>query len=114
MLRGQNKNRQGWSLASSRSGYALASLLLMSTVAHGSADGAAVPVPPAGESPEQASRLTWAAPDFGSDRFIARGQTTYVWQRKYSFDYQRIVNPGYNADRHGPVHVVGGRIHVEF
>ena len=29
-------------------------------------------------------------------------------------DYQRVANPGYNADRHGPVNIVGGRVHVEF
>jgi high affinity Mn2+ porin len=88
MLRGQNKNRQGWNLAWSRSGCALASLLLMSTVVHGSGDLdlAAVPVPSTGESPDQATRLTRVAPDIASDRFIARGQATYVWQRKYSFD----------------------------
>jgi hypothetical protein len=29
-------------------------------------------------------------------------------------DYQRVVNPGFNADRHGPVHLLSGRLHVEF
>ncbi len=30
-----------------------------------------------------------------------------------SFDYQRIVNPAYNADR-GPVNIYGLRLHLEF
>ena len=29
-------------------------------------------------------------------------------------DYQFIVNPGYNKDRSGPIHVVAVRLHVEF
>ncbi|GAC1588506.1 MAG: hypothetical protein NVS3B25_05200 [Hymenobacter sp.] len=29
-------------------------------------------------------------------------------------DYQLVVNPGYNRDRSGPVHVVAVRLHVEF
>ena len=29
-------------------------------------------------------------------------------------DYQQITNPGYNADRRGPVRVFGGRVHLEF
>ena len=29
-------------------------------------------------------------------------------------DYQFILNPGYNRDRRGPVHVAGVRLHVEF
>jgi high affinity Mn2+ porin len=32
---------------------------------------------------------------------------------KISFDYQFVVNPGYNADR-GPVNVFAGRFHTEF
>jgi high affinity Mn2+ porin len=31
-----------------------------------------------------------------------------------SFDYQLVVNPGYNKDRQGPVHVFGFRGHVAF
>src|SRR5260370_846258 len=30
-----------------------------------------------------------------------------------TFDYQFIVNPGYNADR-GPVSIFSGRLHAEF
>jgi high affinity Mn2+ porin len=31
----------------------------------------------------------------------------------FTLDYQNITNPGYNADRHGPVNVFGGRLHIE-
>jgi hypothetical protein len=31
-----------------------------------------------------------------------------------SLDYQLIINPAYNMDRKGPVHVPGVRVHVEF
>jgi len=30
-----------------------------------------------------------------------------------SFDYQFVLNPGYNKDRHGPVHIFGLRGHIE-
>lgn len=30
-----------------------------------------------------------------------------------TFDYQMVLNPGYNKDRHGPVHVFGLRGHIE-
>jgi high affinity Mn2+ porin len=29
-------------------------------------------------------------------------------------DYQLVINPAYNRDRRGPVHVVAIRLHVEF
>ena len=29
-------------------------------------------------------------------------------------DYQLVINPAYNRDRRGPVHVVAVRLHVEF
>lgn len=29
-------------------------------------------------------------------------------------DYQLLTNPGYNADRPGPVHMLAGKVHVEF
>ncbi len=31
----------------------------------------------------------------------------------FTLDYQQIKNPGYNADRHGPVSVCGARLHLE-
>ncbi|ULU27775.1 carbohydrate porin [Dyella terrae] len=30
-----------------------------------------------------------------------------------SFDFQQVTNPGYNADRKGPVRIFGGRLHFE-
>ena len=30
-----------------------------------------------------------------------------------TLDFQQITNPGYNADRRGPVRIIGGRIHLE-
>jgi high affinity Mn2+ porin len=36
--------------------------------------------------------------------------TGFFW---FSFDYQLVVNPGYNRDRMGPVHVFGFRGHLE-
>lgn len=31
----------------------------------------------------------------------------------FTLDFQQINNPGYNADRHGPVRIIGGRLHWE-
>jgi hypothetical protein len=31
-----------------------------------------------------------------------------------TLDHQRVVNPGFNADRHAPVHFPSGRLHIEF
>ncbi len=31
----------------------------------------------------------------------------------FTLNYQQIANPGYNADRHGPVKIIGGRFHIE-
>ena len=64
----------------------------------------------------------------GLGGFLGDGQLNYTREQDYEVyysalvyrgvhltaDYQRIVNPGYNADRHGPVHMVSGRVHVEF
>jgi high affinity Mn2+ porin len=64
----------------------------------------------------------------GLGGFLGDGQLNYTREQDYeayysalvyrgvhlTADYQRIVNPGYNADRHGPVHMVSGRVHVEF
>jgi len=47
----------------------------------------------------------------------AVAETYYLCQPmkgvQFTVDYQRIANPGYNADRHGPVNIVGGRFHWE-
>ena len=64
----------------------------------------------------------------GLGGFLGDGQLNYTREQDYeayysalvyrgvhlTADYQRIVNPGYNADRHGPVHMVSGRVHLEF
>ena len=31
----------------------------------------------------------------------------------FSLNIQQITNPGYNAERRGPVRIFGGRFHVE-
>jgi high affinity Mn2+ porin len=64
----------------------------------------------------------------GLGGFLGDGRLNYTREQDYeiyysalvyrgvhlTLDYQRVVNPGYNADRHGPVHMVGGRVHFEF
>jgi high affinity Mn2+ porin len=64
----------------------------------------------------------------GLGGFIGDGQLNYAKEQNYEIyysaliyrgvhltgDYQRIVNPAYNADRHGPVNIVGARLHIEF
>lgn len=84
----QKSSGRSLSLTWSRRGFAFLSLLLTSAVAHGSTDIAlaAVPVPPSPEDPEQASRLRLSTAESAEDRFIARGQSTYVWTRKFGFD----------------------------
>ena len=51
---------------------------------------------------------------YGRERVL---EAYYSWQVRQgawvTFDLQQIVNPGYNADRRGPVNVIGGRLHVE-
>jgi hypothetical protein len=50
-----------------------------------------------------------------SSRQAVQRLENYVrWAIVIQRDYQRVVNPGYNADRHGPVQMVGGRNHFEF
>jgi hypothetical protein len=44
------------------------------------------------------------------DVFYSLNLKKAIW---LSADYQRIWNPGYNADR-GPVDLFGGRVHAEF
>jgi hypothetical protein len=64
----------------------------------------------------------------GLGGFIGDGQLNYAKEQNYEIyysaqvyrgvhltgDYQRVVNPAYNLDRHGPVNIVGARVHVEF
>jgi high affinity Mn2+ porin len=77
-----------------------------------------------GLSPEHRDYL--AAGGLGG--FLGDGQLNYTREQNYeayysalvydgihlTVDYQRVVNPGFNADRHGPVHLLSGRLHVEF
>lgn len=42
--------------------------------------------------------------------FYSMNLLNSVW---LSFDYQRLTNPGFNADR-GPVNIFGGRMHAQF
>jgi len=64
----------------------------------------------------------------GLGGFLGDGQLTRygreeVWEAYYnlevvrgvqfSLDFQQITNPGFNADRKGPVRIIGGRIHLE-
>ena len=44
------------------------------------------------------------------DVFYSLNVVSAVW---LSVDYQRIINPAFNADR-GPVDVFGARVHAEF
>ena len=37
----------------------------------------------------------------------------FVKGLNFTLDFQRIANPGYNADRRGPVRILGGRLHWE-
>jgi len=32
----------------------------------------------------------------------------------FTLDFQQIANPGFNADRHGPVYIFGSRVHAAF
>ncbi len=50
------------------------------------------------------------APENVGELFYSFNLLKAVW---LTADYQRIYNPGFNADR-GPVDVVGGRVHAEF
>ena len=45
------------------------------------------------------------------ESFFSRRLAKALWA---SLDYQRIRNPGYNADRAGPVDVWSLRLHTEF
>jgi carbohydrate-selective porin OprB len=51
------------------------------------------------------------APEMVVDAFYSFNLLRAIW---LTADYQRIWNPGFNADRAGPVDILGGRVHVEF
>jgi high affinity Mn2+ porin len=50
------------------------------------------------------------APERGFEAYYNIGVTKFFW---LTLDYQRVVNPAYNADR-GPVNIYGFRVHAEF
>ena len=53
-------------------------------------------------------------PNYAVEQIIEAYYSYAITQSlKVGFDYQLIVNPGYNADR-GPVNVFAGRIHTAF
>jgi hypothetical protein len=52
-----------------------------------------------------------AVPEGVGEVFYSYNILRAIW---LSADYQIIWNPGYNADRTGPVSVIGGRVHAEF
>ena len=52
-----------------------------------------------------------AAPEGVVDLFYSFNILRAVW---LAADYQAIWNPGFNADRGGPVHILGAKVHAEF
>jgi hypothetical protein len=51
------------------------------------------------------------APEAVVDVFYSVNLLKAIW---LTGDYQLLINPGYNADRAGPVSILGARVHVEF
>lgn len=51
------------------------------------------------------------APEGVVDLFYSFNILRAVW---LAADYQAIWNPGFNADRAGPVHILGAKVHAEF
>jgi len=52
-----------------------------------------------------------SAPETVVDAFYAVNLFKAIW---LTADYQILMNPGFNADRPGPVHILGARGHAEF
>lgn len=52
-------------------------------------------------------------PHPGNERILETYYSVPLYTAKLTFDYQLIVNPGYNRDR-GPVSVIGGRVHWQY
>jgi high affinity Mn2+ porin len=46
--------------------------------------------------------------------FEAYYRLALPYHTQLTFDYQNITNPGYNADRRGPVNVFGVRLHFAY
>ena len=51
------------------------------------------------------------APEGVFDIFYSVNLLRAIW---LTADYQALFNPGFNADRAGPVHILGVRVHAEF
>jgi high affinity Mn2+ porin len=53
--------------------------------------------------------------NYGHESIVETYYKARLYQHVYlTFDYQYVTNPGYNKDRHGPVHVFAFRGHIEF
>ena len=53
--------------------------------------------------------------NYGHESIIETYYNARVYDHCYfTFDYQYVTNPGYNKDRHGPVHAFAFRGHIEF
>jgi high affinity Mn2+ porin len=53
--------------------------------------------------------------NYGHESIVETYYNARLYEHVFlSFDYQFVTNPGYNRDRHGPVHVFAFRGHIEF
>jgi high affinity Mn2+ porin len=53
--------------------------------------------------------------NYGHESIVETYYNARLYDHVYlTFDYQLVTNPGYNKDRHGPVHVFAFRGHIEF
>jgi hypothetical protein len=53
--------------------------------------------------------------NYGHESIVETYYNARLYNHCYlTFDYQYVTNPGYNKDRHGPVHVFAFRGHIEF
>ncbi len=53
--------------------------------------------------------------NYGHESIVETYYNARLYDHVYlTFDYQFVTNPGYNKDRHGPVHVFAFRGHIEF
>ncbi len=87
MLRRRRTDRLRWELGPPSPAVALVSLQFICGIAHGATDidpASVLPPEATEEGTESASRFRWETS--GEDRFIARGQATYAWTRKFGFD----------------------------
>ncbi len=53
--------------------------------------------------------------NYGHESIVETYYNAKLYEHVFlTFDYQYVTNPGYNKDRHGPVHVFAFRGHIEF